>query len=142
MSRFTPNSDLDDARKLRAGALLFAAVFLLVSFGLLAAGVDDKRLLTRWDADGKESLYRHARANPALAQAAQAVTKLGENRYLVVASMGVIAFLAVLRLWKLAGIWAITTLGGFKLVDILKAFYERTRPAFDEPFVFVFSGSF
>src|SRR5438477_7758890 len=142
MSRFTPNTNLDDARQLRAGALLLAALFLLVSFGLLAAGVDDKRLLTRWDAEAMDSLHRHARANPALAQAAAAVTDLGKNQYLFVASMGMIAFLAVLRLWKLAGIWAITTLFGFKLVDILKGFYERARPAFDDPFEFATSGSF
>src|SRR5262249_54776356 len=125
MARFAPNTNLDDARQLRAGALLLASLFLIVTFVLLAAGVDDKRLLTHWDAEAKESQHQHARANPALADAAAAVTRLGENRYLVVASMGVIAFLAVLRLWKLAGIWAVTTLGGFKLVEVLKAFYER-----------------
>jgi undecaprenyl-diphosphatase len=142
MTSFAPNTNLDDARQLRAGALLLAALFLLASFGLFAAGVDDKRLLTRWDEEQKESLHRHARANPALEHAAAALTDLGDNRYLVIASMGVIAFLAVLRLWKLAGIWAITTLGGFKLVDVLKDFYDRARPAFDDPIVFITSGAF
>src|SRR5262245_29286331 len=118
------------------------SLFMIVTFLLLAAGVDDRRLLTRWDSEAKEALHQHARANPALAQAAGAVTELGRKEYLVVASMGMIAFLAVLRLWRLAGIWAAVTLGGFKLVDVLKGFYDRARPEFDDPFVFISSGSF
>lgn len=142
MGSFSPNTNLDDARQFRASVLLAMALCSFLTFGLLAAGVDDHRLLNLWDLQVKEDLHDHARANPAIRDAMMAVTPLGRNHYLVVPAMGVIAFLAVLRLWRLSGIWAVTTLGGFKLVEILKEYYDRSRPTFSDAFVFEASGSF
>lgn len=142
MGNFSPNTNLDDARRFRAGVLLAMAACSFATFGLLAAGVDDHRLLSAWDVQVKEDLHEHARANPAIRETMDWVTQLGKNRYLIVASMGVVAFLAVLRLWQLDAIWAITTLGGFKFVQILKEYYDRARPAFPDAFVFEEPGSF
>jgi undecaprenyl-diphosphatase len=142
MSDFAPNTNLQDARHFRASMLLLIALFLLASFGLLAAGVDDHRLLTRWDAEAKDSLHTHALAHPDTLRAMARVTDLGQNDYLVVASMGIVAAMAVLRLWRLAGIWAVTTLTGFKVVEVLKAYYDRPRPEFADPLVFGMSGAF
>src|SRR5262245_56873390 len=110
MSSFAPNTNLDDARRLRAVALLLMAVFMFVTFGLLAAGVDDHRLLTRVDYEAKEGLHEHAQAHPTLLLSLARVTDLGRNQYLVVGSIAVITVLAVFRCWKLAAIWAVTTL--------------------------------
>lgn len=142
METFAPNSNLEHARRLRAILLLVMGVCLLFAFGLLAAGVDDHRLMTEWDAQAKDSFYRHAVEHRSLQIFFTYFTHLGAVRILLAASVLVTVVLLGLRCGQLAGIWLVTTIGGFKIIDILKDHYERARPAFLDPLVLETSRSF
>jgi membrane-associated phospholipid phosphatase len=135
MADFSPNTNLDDARKLRAFLLAVAGVLLLTSFALFTEAVAQKKALFEWDLYGKEQLHEYALANDAAREFFLRFTDLAAQRVLVVGAALVMLVLAFKREWWLALIWTTVTFGGFKLVTLLKAYYDRTRPSFIDPIV-------
>lgn len=142
MSRFAPNSNWDDARRFRAAVLSVIGLLLALVFGLTAAGVDDRRLFVEWDTKAKEHGPAHARRHPALLTLARGITHLGDGEVLIAFSVVVAVYLFGRRERRLAAVWLATTLGGLKLVDVLKVIYDRPRPEFLEPIILEPSKSF
>ncbi|MCX7700778.1 MAG: phosphatase PAP2 family protein [Gemmataceae bacterium] len=135
MKRFAPNTNWDDARRFRAAVLTIISLLLAFAFGLTAAGVDDRRLFVEWDGWIKEHWPEHARQHPTLLTLALGVTHLGDSEVLIALSVLVGVILIGRRERRLAAVWLATTLGGLKLVDVLKIVYDRPRPEFLEPLI-------
>lgn len=128
--------------RFRSRILFVSAVSLIFTFFLTASGVSDHRLFADWDADLSAALHRHARENPAAVEFFKVITSFGDLRTVISGSVFMLVVLLVLRRWVLAGIWGVTTLGGFELVDILKSYYARPRPHFFDPIAMEVTPSF
>ena len=128
MAEFSPNTNLSDARQLRAWALGTAGVLLLLSFGLFAEAVLQRKVFALWDLQINADLHDHAAAHAAWVDFLGWFTHLASTPALLIAAgIGAIT-LACMRQWRLALIWAVVTFGGLKLVDLLKHYYDRPRP--------------
>ncbi len=142
MSRFAFNTDWNDARRFRAAILGVIGALLTLVLGLTASGVDDRRLFVAWDDWTKTHGPEHARRHPMWFALARTITHLGDTQVLIALSVLVAIVLIGWRERRLAGVWLMVTLGGLKLVDILKIIYDRARPEFLEPIVFEPTKSF
>jgi undecaprenyl-diphosphatase len=87
-------------------------------------------------------LHRHAREHPDTLEFFKIVTSFGDLRTVLSGSIFMLVALLVLRRWGLAGIWGVTTLAGFQLVDVIKSYYGRPRPHFFDPIALEITPSF
>jgi undecaprenyl-diphosphatase len=142
MNRFSPNTNWNDARRFRAGVLVVIGILLWFSFGLLAAGVDDRRLFREWDAALKESWHEHAQRHETWRNVALVLTSLGSWEAMTILTVVVAIVLIGLRERRQALVWVATIWLNAKCVDGLKQIYDRPRPEFLEPIVLEASRSF
>lgn len=133
MDDFSPNTNLNDARKLRAASLLAAGLLLLISFGLLTEAVLQRKAFYEWDVICKDELHRHALTHETTRTLFLRLTDLASRPALFVETIAVL--IALLFAWhrRLGAIWLALTFGGFKLIELLKDYYARPRPKFLEP---------
>jgi membrane-associated phospholipid phosphatase len=141
MSEFSPNTDLNDARKLRAFSLAVAGVLLLTSFALMTEATLQKKAFVEWDLYCKERLHEYALGNTAAREVFLRFTDLASQRLMLIVAGAVLIALAVKREWWLGLVWSVVTFGGFKLVSLLKSYYDRSRPWFVDPIIFAPSPS-
>jgi undecaprenyl-diphosphatase len=142
MDRFSPNTHWNDARRFRAAVLFVTGILLWLTFGLVAAGVDDRRLFHEWDAVLKERWPEHARRHASLRCLVWAITTLGNFEVLASLVAAVAIYLIGRRERRLTLVWVLTVIGNAKLVDALKVVYGRPRPEFLEPLILESSPSF
>ena len=135
MTDFSPNSNLDDARKLRAFALAAAGILLLTSLGLLAETVLQHKVFYESDILCKDELHQHALTHDGLRDFFLRFTDLAGRPALLVYTVAVLIALLFARHRRLSAIWLAVTFGGFKLIELLKDYYARQRPEFLEPIV-------
>lgn len=135
MADFSPNTNLDDARKLRAFALAVAGVLLLTSFGLLTEAVLQHKAFYEWDIVCKDQLHQHALTHEAAREFFLRFTDLASRPALLVYTVAVLIALLFARHRRLSAFWLAVTFGGFKLIELLKEYYNRARPEFLEPIV-------
>jgi membrane-associated phospholipid phosphatase len=141
MPDFSPNTNWDDARKLRAFLLAVDGLLLLTSFALFTEAALQKKAFYEWDLYGKEQLHEYALANAAARTFFLRFTDLASQQVLLAGAALVLVVLAVKRAWRLGLIWSCTTLGGFKLVSLVKVYYDRARPSFVDPIIVELSPS-
>lgn len=141
MADFSPNTNLDDARKLRAFALAVASVLLLTSFGLMAEATLQRKVFYEWDTLTSSYLHLHALTHETARESMIALTNLAGRTALMIYTVAVLSVLVFMRQRRLAAIWLAVTFGGLKLVEMLKEYYTRPRPEFIEPIVRELSAS-
>ncbi len=141
MAEFSPNTDLDDARKLRAFILAATGVLLLTSFGLMSEATLQRKVFYQSDMLSSSSLHQHALTRETPRKFFLALTNLAGQPALMLFTVAVLTVLVFRRHRRLAAIWLAVTFGGFKLVELLKAYYARPRPEFIEPIVQEWSAS-
>jgi undecaprenyl-diphosphatase len=133
MGDFSPNTNIMDARRLRAVLLGVAGGLLLVSFALLAESILRHKVFVEWDEVLKNSLHEHSRTHDMLRGFLHRFTRVAALPALVAEATVVLVVLMYLREWRLGAIWIVVTFGGFKFVDLLKDYYDRPRPDVIEP---------
>lgn len=102
-------------------------------FNEIAEGMAEPGRLAAWDAQAAELFQRQE--SPGIAQTAKVVSAFGSVAFLAIASLCA----ALVFLWKgwrdaVLGI-ALTMIGGGLLNTVLKQFFARQRPVFENPLV-------
>ena len=102
-------------------------------FDEIAEGIAGEGTLAAWDVHAAALVQ--GSASPALTQAAKIISWFGSVAFLTIASI-IAAIVFVRNRWfdALLGL-ALTMLGGSVLNTILKHFFERQRPIFENPLV-------
>ena len=128
-ARLAPDSYL--GLHLTLGLLITLAA--MVGFGALADAVADRENLTRFDQQLAISLHQ----NGTIAQVGifEAITHFGDYRTLVCLGVAVSLILLIRRRWLPLFGWVVALAGSGFLNVLLKAFFQRVRPVFDNPWL-------
>jgi undecaprenyl-diphosphatase len=119
---------------------LLAAAGCLWLFGGLAEDLLTNDPLVRFDEAVASNL--HQMATPALTKFFLIITALGSVETIVLGGLLVGAFFAVRRQWLYFWTWLAALAGSAALNQLLKAFFARPRPYFEQPLLMESSYSF
>ena len=136
LRRLTPGQYLG----LHLTAGLLAAVGCAWLFGGLAEDLLTNDPIVRLDRSVAETL--HDLATPATTTAFLIITALGSLETVALLGLAVAAYYARKRRWLHAGVWLTALFGGAALNQLLKAFFARPRPVFQDPLILETSYSF
>jgi membrane-associated phospholipid phosphatase len=139
--------DFDDPFGLHLTLSVVLTVLTLAIFALLAAYALRPSDLTQLDARLSSRLEAEAHEAPTLTRLVFGVTTLGNGEVLATVGGSVALILLALmvkrrRHYMLAACWIIAATGGAVLNHELKAFFQRQRPQFEQPFVHLSDYSF
>ena len=129
VARLTPDGSL--GLHLTIGLLItLAAMF---GFSALADAVTDREALMEFDQRLAISLHQ----NGTIAQVGifEAITRFGDYRTLACLGLAVSLILLIRRRWLLLVGWVVALAGSGFLNVLLKTFFQRVRPVFDNPWL-------
>ena len=119
---------------------LLAAVGCVWLFGGLAEDLLTNDPIVRLDRSVAQAL--HDAATPATTTAFLIVTALGSLEAVALLGLAVAAYYGRKRRWLHVQVWITVLLGGFALNQLLKVFFARPRPVFEDPLVLESTYSF
>jgi undecaprenyl-diphosphatase len=139
-TRFSPAAV--PVRRRRVPFELLIAVVLLAGFVWLLVEVVRHGGVTQLDQEVAESLHRTAVSSPGLTEFFLKLTDLGSRPFLFGLASGVALLLIVMRLWRLALLWAAAQILAALFVAGVKLLVERPRAVWPDPITTESSFSF
>lgn len=110
---------------------LLAVIGCVQLFGELAEGLLTNDPIVRLDRSVAATL--HDAATPVTTTAFLIVTALGSLETVALLGLSIVAYSGRKRRWLYVEVWLVALIGGVVLNQLLKAFFARPRPVFEDP---------